>query len=33
MVDNVSYVHGPTQALVIIHYPHVLTASLSNRGI
>ena len=28
-VDNVSYVQGPAQALVIIHHPHVSTASLS----
>ena len=31
MVDNVSYVQGSTQALVIIHCPHVSTASL-NKG-
>ena len=30
MVDNVSYVEGPAQALVIIHLPHISTASLSN---
>ena len=29
MVDNVSYVQGPAQALVIIHHPHISTASLS----
>ena len=29
MVDNVSYVQGPAQALVIIHHSHVSTASLS----
>ena len=29
MGDNVPYVQGPTQALVIIHHPHVSTASLS----
>ena len=29
MVDNVSYVEGPTQPLVIIHQTHVYTASLS----
>ena len=29
MVNNVSYVQGSTQALVIIHWPHVSTASLS----
>ena len=29
MVDNVSYVQGPAQPLVIIHHPHVSTASLS----
>ena len=25
MVDNVSYVQGPAQPLVIIHHPHVST--------
>ena len=29
MVDNVSYVQGSARALVIIHCPHVSTASLS----
>ena len=29
MVDNVSYVQGSVQALVIIHRPYVSTASLS----
>ena len=29
VVDNVSYVQGAGQALVIIHHPHVSTASLS----
>ena len=29
MVDNVSYVQGPAQPLVIIHHPHVSTAFLS----
>ena len=29
MVDYASYVQGLTQPLVIIHHPHVLTASLS----
>ena len=29
MVDNVSYVQGPAQPLVIIHHLHVSTASLS----
>ena len=29
MVDNISYVQGPTQVLVIIHCPYVSTASLS----
>ena len=29
MVDNVSCVLGPAQPLVIIHHPHVSTASLS----
>ena len=28
VVDNVSYVQGFSQVLVIIHYPHVSTASL-----
>ena len=32
MVDNVSYIQGPAQALVIIHHPHVSTASLSRGG-
>ena len=31
VVDNVSYVQGPAQPLVIIHHPHVSTASL-NKG-
>ena len=31
MMDNVSYVQGPAQALVTIHHPHVSTASLSKR--
>ena len=29
MVDNVSYVQGSAQPLVIIHHPHVSAASLS----
>ena len=29
MVDNISYIQGPAQPLVIIHHPHVSTASLS----
>ena len=29
MADNISYVQGPAQPLVIIHHPHVSTASLS----
>ena len=29
LVDNVSYVQGLAQPLVIIHHPHVSTASLS----
>ena len=29
VVDNVSYVQGPAQPLVIIHHPHISTASLS----
>ena len=29
VVDNVSYVQGPAQPLVIIHHPHVSTASVS----
>ena len=29
MVDNVSYVQGPALPLVIIHHPHVSTASVS----
>ena len=29
IVDNVSYVQDPAQALVIIHHPHISTASLS----
>ena len=29
VVDNVPYVQGPAQPLVIIHHPHVSTASLS----
>ena len=29
MLDNISHVQGPAQALVIIHQPHVSTASLS----
>ena len=32
MMDNVSYVQGVTQSLVIIHHPHVSTASLSKVG-
>ena len=28
-MDNVSYVQGFAQPLVIIHHPHVSTASLS----
>ena len=32
MVDNVSYVQGQAQPLVIIHHPHVSTASLSKGG-
>ena len=27
--DNVSYVHGLAQPVVIIHHPHVSTASVS----
>ena len=29
VMDNVSYAQGSAQALVIIHCPHVLPASLS----
>ena len=29
MVDNISYVQGPAQVLVIIHHLHVLTTPLS----
>ena len=29
VVDNVSYVQDSTQALVIIHCPHISTASLT----
>ena len=29
MEDNVSYVHGLAQPVVIIYYPHVSTASVS----
>ena len=29
MMDNVSYVQGLAKPLVIIHHPHVSTASLS----
>ena len=29
VVDNVSYIQGLAQPLVIIHHPHVSTASLS----
>ena len=29
MEDNVSYVHGLAQPVVIIHHPHVSTASVS----
>ena len=29
MMDNISYVQGLDQPLVIIHHPHVSTASLS----
>ena len=32
MVDNVSSVQGPAQPLVIIHHPHVSTASFSKGG-
>ena len=32
MVDNVSYVQGLAQPLVIIHHPHVSTASVSKGG-
>ena len=32
MVDNISYVQGPAQPLVIIHHPPVLTTSLSKGG-
>ena len=28
VVDSVLYIQGPTQALVIIHHPHISTASL-----
>ena len=27
--DNVSYIHGLAQPVVIIHHPHVSTASVS----
>ena len=30
VVDNVSYVQGPAQPLVIIRHPHVSAASVSN---
>ena len=30
-MDNVSYVQGLAQPLVIIHHPHVSTASVSKR--
>ena len=29
MEDNVSYVHGLAQPVVIIHHPHISTASVS----
>ena len=29
MVDDVSYVQGPAQPLVIIHHPHISAASSS----
>ena len=29
MEDNVSYVHGLAQPVVIIHHPHVSTTSVS----
>ena len=29
VMDNILYIQGPSQALVIIHCPHVSTASLS----
>ena len=32
MVDNVSYVQGPAQPLVMIHHPHVSTASEQGVG-
>ena len=32
MEDNVSYVHGLAQPVVIIHHPHVSTASVSKGG-
>ena len=32
MMDNVSYVQGLAQPLVIIHHPYVSTASLSGGG-
>ena len=32
MVDNVSYVQGPAQSLVIIHHPHVSTSSSKGWG-
>ena len=33
MEDNVSYVHGLAQPVVIIHHPHVSTASVSKGGV
>ena len=32
MMDNVSYVQGLAQPLIIIHHPHVSTASLSREA-
>ena len=32
MEDNISYVHGLAQPVVIIHHPHVSTASVSKGG-
>ena len=33
MVDNVSYVQGLAQPLVIIHHPHISTASVGWGGL
>ena len=32
MVDNISYVQGPTQALAVIHCPHIFSC-LSEPGV